>query len=128
MYNYETQELVPDLEPDRSCYADSDEDFFNQMVHEKWLENHYGIKPEEDQHTDPTNPAHYTDIPKEYQHHRIMAIWGMDYHLSAAIKYLARSGKKQSAHLTAKEKEMEDLKKAITYISMRLELMEEGVL
>ena len=130
MNNYQTQ----DLEPDYDSYSNDQEDFFTQMSNEKWIDIANEAPPvwhndiEKTETHDPTNPTHYTSVPREYEHHRVMAIWGMDYHLSAAIKYLARAGKKTSAHLSDKEKEMEDLRKAITYISMRLELMEENIL
>lgn len=130
MSNYQTQ----DMEPDYDSYANDQIDFYTHMSNEKWIDRSAETLPpwfndvEENTTNDPTNPSHYTSVPREYEHHRVMAVWGMDYHLSAAIKYLARAGKKTSAHLSDKEKEMEDLKKAITYISMRLELMEENIL
>jgi hypothetical protein len=117
------------IEPDH-------DNFYGEMYERKWKNEEVKdiidlgdkIMEELEGKKDPTNPQHYTSVPKEYEHHRVMAVWGMDYHLSAAIKYLARAGKKKSAHLSDKDKETEDLNKSITYIQMRLELMKEGIL
>lgn len=60
---------------------------------------------------DPTNPSYYKDHSIE----PIVAIeaWGLDFCLGNAVKYISRAGKK------SKEKEIEDLQKAIWYIQRR---------
>ncbi len=45
---------------------------------------------------------------------------------ACALKYLMRAGKKSSAGMTKREKEIDDLKKARQYIDMKLKEMEEG--
>ena len=75
---------------------------------------------------DPTNPSHYQGgVPKAYEHHRIVALHGLDYHIGCATKYLFRAGKKSSAHLDDTEKEIQDLEKARAYIKMKIELLKE---
>jgi hypothetical protein len=109
-----------------------DRDFYSLMYETKWShsdnDKFENREDKDSSEASSLSPKHYTGVPKQYEHHRVMAVWGMDYHLSAAIKYLARAGKKESAHLSNKQKETEDLNKSITYIKMKLELMEEGIL
>lgn len=68
--------------------------------------------------SDVTHPAHYGAGKIEV----IEAIedWGLSYHCGNAVKYIARAGKKN------KDKETEDLQKAIWYLNRRLEIMKEN--
>lgn len=83
-------------------------------------------KPSEQQTatTDAVNhPTHYTSDPSgveciEVTKHR-------DFCIGNAIKYLWRAGLKQDADKTAKEKQIEDLKKAIWYINAEIDLLKQ---
>lgn len=48
----------------------------------------------------------------------------LDFDLGNAIKYILRAGHKQDASLTDKQKEVEDLKKAIWYIKDKISILE----
>ena len=73
---------------------------------------------------DPVNhPTHYNSHPSgveciEITRHYCFAIGN-------AIKYLWRAGLKQDADKTEREKEIEDLKKAVWYINDRIEQLKE---
>jgi hypothetical protein len=69
---------------------------------------------------DPVNrPAHYTDGKIEVIDY--IEDKGLGFCLGNAIKYISRAGKKY------KDKEIEDLKKAIWYIERRIKELEEGL-
>ncbi len=64
---------------------------------------------------DNVNPAHYKSDPSgveciEITRHR-------NFNIGNAIKYLWRAGLKRDASLSAREKEIEDLRKAIWYLN-----------
>lgn len=68
------------------------------------------------------HPAHYTSHPSGVEcititRHYCFAIGN-------AIKYLWRAGLKQEEGLTDKQKEIEDLKKAVWYINDRIKQLE----
>lgn len=70
------------------------------------------------------HPSHYTSDPSgveciEVTKHR-------DFCIGNAIKYLWRAGLKQDADKTAKEKQIEDLKKAIWYINAEIDLLQNS--
>ena len=68
---------------------------------------------------DPVNrPAHYTDGKIEVIEY--IEDKGLGFCLGNAIKYISRAGKKY------KDKEVEDLKKAIWYIERRIKELEEA--
>lgn len=68
------------------------------------------------------HPSHYTSHPSGIeciditQHH--------DFCVGNAIKYLWRAGLKKEEGLTNKEKEIEDLRKALFYINKKINLLE----
>lgn len=69
------------------------------------------------------HPSHYTSHPSGVEcititRHYCFAIGN-------AIKYLWRAGLKQDADNTEKEKEIEDLQKAIWYINDRIKQLQE---
>jgi len=104
------------VKPTRECYGDAP-DYTPKAI---------SPTPEMNMNNDPTNPNHYQgSIPKELEHHRVVAAHGLDYHIGCATKYLFRAGKKQSAHLSDLEKEIQDLEKARTYIKMKIDLLKE---
>lgn len=70
------------------------------------------------------HPAHYTSHPSGVEcititRHYCFAIGN-------AIKYLWRAGLKQDADKTEKEKEIEDLQKAIWYINDRIKQLQNN--
>ena len=73
--------------------------------------------------TNATNPSHYNEVPADLQHWDVVERMGWGYHLGCATKYIWRAGKKSSSHLTDKQKEIEDLQKAIVYIQKRIDLI-----
>lgn len=62
------------------------------------------------------HPVHYGgDTP--YEAIKVIEAWELDFPLGNAVKYIARAGKKK------KEKEIEDLEKAIWYIQRKVMLL-----
>ena len=71
-------------------------------------------------------------MPKHYAGSKIETIdyiedKNLGFCLGNAIKYISRAGKKQSAEMTQKQKEIEDLKKAIWYINRRIREIEDNL-
>lgn len=71
------------------------------------------------------HPEHYTSHPSgieciEITRHYCFAIGN-------AIKYLWRAGLKKESSMSGKQKEIEDLKKAIWYINDRIKQLESEV-
>ena len=64
------------------------------------------------------NPSHYTDSKIEVIDY--IEDKQLGFCLGNAIKYISRAGKKHDSDKTIKEKEIEDLKKAIWYINRRI--------
>jgi hypothetical protein len=52
---------------------------------------------------------------------------GSNYHFSNAMKYLWRAGKKSSKGMTIEDKEIQDVRKAIRYLEMWIEIRQETV-
>lgn len=88
--------------------------------------NSWGNKEEETLTVDPTNPDHYQNTDKKYEHRFVAKAWDLEYYLSCATKYIARCGKKSSVGMSDKEKEIQDLKKSMVYIQFRIEELEGG--
>lgn len=59
------------------------------------------------------HPKHYTF--GKFEVLEVIEDWKLDYHCGNAIKYIARAGRKNP------EKEIEDLEKAIFYLSRKIE-------
>ena len=66
--------------------------------------------------TDPINPAHYQGFSNGAQ--VIDIVENLPYNRGAAIKYLARAGRKDPA------KHLEDLRKAAWYVAREIERIE----
>ena len=65
------------------------------------------------------HPNHYGgDTP--YEVIKVLDAWGLGFSLGNAIKYIARAGKKDPS------KTVEDLRKAIFYITHEIERMEKA--
>jgi len=63
-------------------------------------------------------PAHYTDTNIEVIDY--IEDKNLGFCLGNAVKYISRAGRKKDGSLTLKEKEIEDLKKAVWYINRRI--------
>lgn len=75
---------------------------------------------------DPVNhPSHYTDGKIEVIDY--IEDKKLGFCLANAVKYISRAGKKESTGRTAREKEIEDLKKAIWYINRRIYEVENDI-
>lgn len=59
------------------------------------------------------HPQHYH--PGQYEAIKVIDAWGLDFYLGNALKYISRAGLKD------KDKEIEDLQKAIWYIQKFIE-------
>lgn len=91
--------------------------------------NHVDFKEEVFKNTSKSNdnvnhPKHYTSHPSGVECIQITRHYCFS--IGNAIKYLWRAGLKQEASMTDKEKEIEDLKKAIFYINDRIKQLEES--
>ena len=64
------------------------------------------------------NPPHYTK-GRKFQPIDVIEDWGMDYHISTAIAYLSRAGRKS-------DDAIHDLRKAAWYINRRIAMLESG--
>lgn len=69
------------------------------------------------------HPKYYTQHPSGIECIDIARYYCFD--IGCAIKYLWRAGLKKDASLTDKQKEIEDLKKAIWYINDRIKELEK---
>ena len=68
--------------------------------------------------TDNVNhPNHYCE-GRKYEPWDVIVDWQLDYLTGSAVKYLSRAGRKDPS------KETEDLRKAISYIEKRIEVLE----
>lgn len=70
------------------------------------------------------HPPHYTWLKDKCGIEVIDITRHMDFCLGNAIKYILRAGHKKDLSLSDKEKEIEDLKKAIFYINDRIAQIE----
>ncbi len=71
------------------------------------------------------HPSHYTDGKIEVID--FIEDKKLGFCLGNAIKYIARAGKKKSAMMDDKQKEIEDLEKAAWYINRRIKELTEDV-
>lgn len=74
-------------------------------------------------HDNVNHPAYYNSHPSGIECIEITRHYCFD--IGNAIKYLWRAGLKEDAGRTPKEKEIEDLKKAIWYINDRIKELEK---
>lgn len=72
------------------------------------------------------HPSHYTWLKDKCGIEVIDIVRHMDFCLGNSIKYILRAGHKQDASLTNKQKEIEDLKKAVWYIEDRIKQLESN--
>lgn len=64
------------------------------------------------------NPKHYGGKDNVYEAIKVIDAWQLGFCLGNTVKYISRAGKKD------KEKELEDLKKALWYLQHHIEQLE----
>lgn len=69
------------------------------------------------------HPKHYTWLKRACGVEVIDITRHMDFDLGNALKYILRSGYKSELGYTSKEKQIEDLKKAIWYINDKIDML-----
>ena len=69
-----------------------------------------------------THPSHYCS-GRKYEPKDVIRDWDLNFNKGNAVKYLSRAGRKESATLTDIDKEIEDLRKAQTYIGFEIEYL-----
>jgi hypothetical protein len=62
-------------------------------------------------------PSHYCD-GRQYEPRKVIRDWSLSWEIGSAVKYLARAGRKD------KDKQVEDLRKAIEFIQYEIEGLE----
>ena len=64
------------------------------------------------------HPNHYGGEENTYEAIKVIDAWDLGFALGNTVKYISRAGKKN------KEKELEDLKKALWYLQHHIETLE----
>lgn len=72
-----------------------------------------------------SHPSHYTWLKELCGIEVIDITRHLDFDMGNALKYLLRAGKKSEEGYSDKEKEIEDLKKAVFYIQDKIKMLEE---
>jgi hypothetical protein len=62
------------------------------------------------------HPNHYKSGNNGYEVIDIIEFFDLNFHRGNVLKYLLRSGKKEEAGYDSREKEIEDLEKAVWYL------------
>lgn len=70
------------------------------------------------------HPKHYNQHPSGIECIEVARHY--DFNIGNAIKYLWRSGLKKEEGMTDKDKQIEDLRKAIWYIQDEITMLEDG--
>lgn len=73
------------------------------------------------------HPSHYTWLKDKCDIEVIDITRHLDFDKGNAVKYILRSGYKKEQGYTAKQKEIEDIKKAIWYLNDKLKMLENGI-
>ena len=66
------------------------------------------------------HPNHYGGKDNPYEAIKVIEAWNLGFCLGNTVKYISRAGKKH------KEKELEDLKKALWYLQHHIETLEKN--
>lgn len=66
-----------------------------------------------------TNPSHYAE-GRTYEPINVINDWDLNFNLGNAVKYISRAGRKKDPNMDIVDKTIEDLKKAIFYISYEI--------
>ena len=92
----------------------------------KIYENPYRYTPQEamEGKGDYVGGKHYNRLPDKFQPAEISHAWGLDFLLWNTVKYLSRAGHKEDSDMTTAAKEIDDLKKGIDYMRMRINVLE----
>jgi hypothetical protein len=61
------------------------------------------------------HPQHYGGEDNPYEAIKVIEAWELDFHLGNTVKYISRAGKKE------KDKELQDLNKALWYLQRRID-------
>jgi len=61
------------------------------------------------------HPQHYGGEDNPYEAIKVIEAWELDFHLGNTIKYISRAGKKE------RDKELQDLNKALWYLQRRID-------
>jgi hypothetical protein len=67
------------------------------------------------------HPQHYGGENNEYETIKVIDAWGLGFSLGNTVKYISRAGKKE------KDKELQDLKKALFYLKHHIDNLEKNV-
>ena len=70
------------------------------------------------------HPRHYSYLKELCGIEVIDITRHLDFDLGNAIKYILRSGHKEESSMTNKEKEIEDLQKAVWYLNDKIKMIE----
>ena len=65
------------------------------------------------------HPSHYGGENNEYEAIKVIDAWNLGFALGNTVKYISRAGKKD------KTKDLEDLKKALWYLTHHIETLEK---
>jgi hypothetical protein len=65
------------------------------------------------------HPNHYGGKNNEYESIKVIDAWELGFSLGNTVKYISRAGKK------GKDKELEDLRKALWYLQHHIETLEK---
>lgn len=76
------------------------------------------VKQMEENNEQVNHPNHYGGSENDYEAIKVIDAWDLGFSLGNTVKYISRAGKKN------KEKELEDLKKALWYLQHHIETLE----
>jgi hypothetical protein len=65
------------------------------------------------------HPSHYGGADNQYESIKVIDAWDLGFSLGNTVKYISRAGKKN------KEKELEDLRKALWYLQHHISNLEK---
>jgi len=66
------------------------------------------------------HPLHYGGVNNPYEAIKVIDAWDLGFSLGNTVKYISRAGKK------GKDKELEDLKKALWYLQHHIDNLEKN--
>ena len=67
------------------------------------------------------HPEHYQfGESNQYEAIKVIEAWDLDFHLGNTVKYISRAGKK--------DKELQDLKKALWYLERKINNLEQKII
>lgn len=99
-------------------------DICNSIKHQMNYNEGDSCQDEQDvQHDSVNHPSYYADSNIEVIDY--IEDKNLGYHLGTAIKYISRAGKKHEQGMTTKEKEIEDLRKAVWFINRKIEQLQK---